>query len=401
MRESEESWVVHVRSDGELLGYVAVDTTVGFRSTGGLRMAPGVTEEEVRDLARSMTLKFGILGLPQGGAKACVLGDPEAPAGERSARLDAFGRAIAPLLASRAYQPDVDMGTREEDVVRVLRAARLTPGRRRLRAPRSGGDTARTVYASIRAALQHRGEELVGRSVAIEGFGSVGSALAGMLAREGARIVAVSTSRGAVFDERGLGIDDLREKARRRGSAFVDDAPGERIEADLLLELPVDVLCPCARWRAIDVRNADRVRARVVASGANAPITPDAERALAVRGVTVVPDFVGNCGGVLGGTMAFARVPEETIRHALTTRWAAWVASLLAESDRVGAVPRDVAEPYALARHAAARSEAGRRALRGRLFDAGLALHQRGWIPPGLVGRLAERWFEVRTEPPW
>lgn len=401
MRWSGEGYVARAYGGEELLGYVAIDSAVGGRSTGGLRMAPGVPEEEIRDLARSMTLKFGLLGLPQGGAKACVLGDPEAPAGERAARLEAFGRAVAPLLASRIYQPDVDMGTGPRDVERVLRAAGVAPGRRRFRAPRSGCDTARTVFASVRAAFRHRGEELAGRAAAVEGFGSVGGALAGMLAAAGARVVAVSTSRGAVRDDDGLDIERLRELAGERGSAFVEDAPGERIETDALLELPVDVLCPCARWRAIDGRNVDRIVAPVVASGANAPITPGAERALAARGVIVVPDFVANCGGVLGGTMAFAAVPDDAIGHTLTERWENWVAALLGESVRTGVPPRDVAEPYALARHADARAGAERPSAAGRAFDAGLALHRRGWLPPGLVGGLARPWFDARTEPPW
>jgi len=401
MRWGGEGCVAHAYEGEDLLGYVAVDSTVGGRSTGGLRMAPDVPEEEIRDLARSMTLKFGVVGLPQGGAKACVLGDPEAPVGERAARLEAFGRAVAPLLASRLYQPDVDMGTGPGDIERVLRAAAVVPGRRSLRAPRSGRDTARTVFASVRAALAHRGEELTGRTAAVEGFGSVGGALAGMLAAAGVRVVAVSTSRGAVRDDDGLDIERLRELARERGSAFVEDAPGERIGTDALLELPVDVLCPCARWRAIDGRNVDRIVAPVVASGANAPITSEAERALAARDVIVVPDFVANCGGVLGGTMAFAAVPEDAIRHTLSERWEAWVDALLGESARAGVPPRNVAEPYALARHDEARAAAERPSIAGRAFDAGLALHRRGWLPPGLVGRLAGSWFDARTEAPW
>jgi len=401
MRWSGEGYVARAYEGGECLGYVAVDSAVRGRSTGGLRMAPDVPEEEVRDLARSMTLKFGVLGLPQGGAKACVLGDPEASAAERAARLEAFGRAVAPLLASRVYQPDVDMGTAPGDIDRVLRAAGVAPGPRRLRAPRSGRDTARTVFASVRAALAHRGEELAGHTAAVEGFGSVGGALAGMLAAAGVRVVAVSTSRGAVRDDDGLDVERLEELARERGSTFVEDAPGERIETDALLELPVDVLCPCARWRAIDGRNVERIQARVVASGANAPITDDAERALAARDVIVFPDFVANCGGVLGGTMAFAAVPDDVIRHTLTERWETWARALLDKSARAGVPPRDVAEPYALARHAEARVAAERPSVAGRTFDAGLALHRRRWLPSGLVGRLARPWFDARTEPPW
>src|SRR3989304_5438495 len=97
--------------DGNVLGYVAIDSTVRDRSCGGLRMLPDIDEAEIRALARSMTLKYGFLGLPQGGAKAGVRCDPEAPKEERRQRLATFGQAIAPLLLSRIYVPGTDMGT--------------------------------------------------------------------------------------------------------------------------------------------------------------------------------------------------------------------------------------------------------------------------------------------------
>lgn len=119
--------------DGSPVGFLAVDSTVAGRACGGLRLAPGVDEAEVRVLARSMTLTYGFLGLPQGGAKAGVRGDPEAPEEERRALLRAFGRAIAPLLRARLYTPGPDMGTTNEDIRQMLAAAGARPRRRELR----------------------------------------------------------------------------------------------------------------------------------------------------------------------------------------------------------------------------------------------------------------------------
>ena len=103
---ADQQLVCVARDGNDVLGYVAVDSTVGGRARGGLRMAPDVDEAEVCGLARAMTLKYGFLGLPQGGAKAGVRGDPEAPPEERRARLAAFARLVAPLLRSRVFTPD-------------------------------------------------------------------------------------------------------------------------------------------------------------------------------------------------------------------------------------------------------------------------------------------------------
>lgn len=400
-RWSEHSFLVEAYSGTERLGYVAIDTSIGGRATGGLRMASDTSAEEVRDLARSMTLKFGLFGLPQGGAKGCVVADPEGPEEERGDQLEAFGRAIVPLLSSRLYQPDVDMGTRAGDIERVLAVAGMHSGGRRLRSPRSGLDTARTVMAGVRAALRRLDRPVEGATVAVEGFGSVGGALAGLLDRDGARVMAISTSRGAVADPAGLEVEELQRAAGARGSAFVEDVAGERLEPDALLELDVDVVCPCARWRAYHDGNVADVRARVICPGANAAVTRGAEEVLADRGVLVIPDFVANCGGVLGGTMTFAGVRAEVVEHVLTHRWEGWIDALLEESSRRGERPRSIAEPYALARHGEARVAAEQTGPTRRLFDLGLEMHRRGWIPEKAVGRLAEGWFESRTEPVW
>ena len=111
--EQGSQLVCTVVEDSTVMGYVVIDSTVGGRSCGGLRMLPDVDEAEIRSLGRAMTLKYGFLGLPQGGAKAGVRGDPEAPQAERWRRLVEFGRAIAPLLRSHVYIPGTDMGTED------------------------------------------------------------------------------------------------------------------------------------------------------------------------------------------------------------------------------------------------------------------------------------------------
>ena len=130
--------VHHVEIEGRTLGFVVIDSTIGGHARGGLRMAPDVTELELREAARSMTLKYGLLGLPQGGAKAGLTGDPDAPEEERRRTLLAFGRAVEPLLGARAYIPDADLGIAAPDVRWMMRTLNLPVGRRDWRANRSG-----------------------------------------------------------------------------------------------------------------------------------------------------------------------------------------------------------------------------------------------------------------------
>lgn len=380
---------------GDLLGYVAIDSTVRGRARGGLRMISDVSEEEIRAAARSMTLKYGLLGLPQGGAKAGVRGDGEAPTEAKRERLLAFARATKPLLQSEAYLPDADLGTRADDIRWMMKAVGLRVGPHDWRSGRSGFYTAVSCLASAETALAYRGTAIAGKRVAIEGFGSVGSALADLLDRRGAIVVAISTSRGALVRSDGLDVRRLLRLATEAGSRVIE-LYGEAtlLPREMLLEQSVDVLCPCARYHSVDEANAPRVKAWLVCSGANDPLSPVAERVLLQRRATVVPDFVSNCGGVLGGTLEYAGVPRARIPTLIERSLAPMVHRLMAQAERRGVSVRAIAEPLALARHAQSQREAERPSLATRAISLGVAAYRRGWVPQALVSRLAPGYVE-------
>lgn len=377
---------------GEPLGAIAVHSTVAGRARGGLRLSSRADVEEVRPLARAMTLKYGFLGLPQGGAKGAVRGDPEAPPEERRGALAAFARAAAPLLRAGVYLPDADVGTRNPDVRFVLERAGVRPRRREWRGRRSGEWTAVTVLAALSETAERVGPPLAGARVAIEGFGAVGSALARVVAGAGGRVVAVSTSRGAVKDEEGLDVERLR-RAAEEGSGFVTRYPADRCGPETLPTLDVDYLCPCAVGTTIHAENAAAIAARAVVPGANAPVSAEAEAALHQRGILCVPDFLANCGGVLGGTMEFAGVDEEGIRAFVRDEVGPRIGRILDRAAERGVVPRRVAEPIAEAGHADVRRVAEAGGVRGAASDLVLELHRRGLLPARLVGRAALPWF--------
>jgi glutamate dehydrogenase/leucine dehydrogenase len=173
--DAAEQRVHRVEHDGAELGFVVVDSSVRGRARGGLRLVQDVSELELREAARAMTLKYGLLGLPQGGAKAGLRGDPEAPPAERRERLLRFARAIEPLLRASVYVPDADLGTRADDIRWMMQTLGLPVRAHDWRANRSGDYTAASCVAAARAALASRGRSLRDCRVAIEGFGSVGA----------------------------------------------------------------------------------------------------------------------------------------------------------------------------------------------------------------------------------
>jgi glutamate dehydrogenase (NAD(P)+) len=286
------------------------------------------------------------------------------------------------------------MGTDNADVRHVMQAAGARVKARELRGTQSGYYTALTVLAGARQAARHVNLELAGSRVAVEGFGKVGAPLAELLAAAGARVVAVSTSCGAIYRRQGLDVRRLNALAAEVGSRLVDRYPGgERLEREALLELPADLLCPCARHNSLHMGNAARVKARIVCPGANNPVTPEAELALFDRGILCLPDFVTNSGGVLGGTMEFASIGRKEIAAFMDREIGGRIARLLAEAHRKRVLPREIAVPMALRRHEQVRRNAGRPNLANRLFGIGLELYRQGLVPGALVRPLALPYF--------
>ena len=230
----DDGQAIHTLRDerGEMAGVIVIDSTVNGRARGGLRLAADLSVEEIRAAAHAMTLKYGLLGLPQGGAKGGVVGDADAPQDQRRQRLALFARLAEPLLRRRLYVPDSDMGTRSEDIRWMMRSVGHAVGRREWRGGRSGYYTAVSTMAAAQVICERSGIGLRGAAVAVEGFGSVGSALAELMVRRGGRVVAISTSRGALYRAQGLDIGRLTALAGEVGSAVVEGLHVTRMAHD-------------------------------------------------------------------------------------------------------------------------------------------------------------------------
>ena len=328
-------------------GFLVIDEDVAGTSAGGLRMRSGLSSSELRLLAADMTLKYGFLGIPQGGAKGGIAWDAGAPEPERRSLLESYGRAFASFIKTRGFIPGPDMGTTENDVEAVFRAAGRPLSRVRFSGCGTGHYTGLSVFIAVRTALAFIGRPVAGATVALEGFGKVGSAAAAFLARAGAKVVAVSTKYGAVFDERGLPVEELISLAGR-DPAFPRSYPAAGpLSMEGLKELLVDVICLCALVHSLDDDNWRKVRAKAIASGANSALTQAAVEGLHGAGTVVVPDFISNCGGVLGTYLEIAAFrPDEVRRHVASLLGPA-VDEMLREAARRRLPPTAVARPTA------------------------------------------------------
>jgi glutamate dehydrogenase (NAD(P)+) len=184
--------------------------------------------------------------------------------------------------------------------------------------------------------------ELAGARVVVQGFGSVGLHAARFLAERGAVLVAASDSRGAIRREAGLDVEAL-VALKQAGRSVAEHAEGESIERDALVDVECEIWVPAARPDVIRADNVDRLRTKLVVSGANIPMTDDAEKTLHERGVLCVPDFIANAGGVICAAMEYHGSTETAAFEAIDERIRANTEQVLEESKQRNILPRQAA----------------------------------------------------------
>ena len=293
-------------------GVLVIDNSSLGPCGGGTRMLPDLSVDEVAALARGMTYKFGILGMPRGGSKAGIWGDSSIPTDRKRAIMRAFGRRLRPYLETKDVAVGPDMGVTVSDVASIYEGAGVENIRSGLFEHVHEGDpaayhiTGYGVVVSMVAAAPFAGIDIRGSRVAIEGFGQVGVGVARYAERAGAKVVAISTVRGAIYSEAGLDVAALLRLRRECGDDCVlRYGRAEQLATSELYYLPVDALVPGARPYVINDENAHRVQAKLVVSAGNITTTEPAESLLFQRGVVSVPDFVANSGGAIASWVDF------------------------------------------------------------------------------------------------
>jgi glutamate dehydrogenase (NAD(P)+) len=276
---------------------------------GGLRYHPNVTLDEVKALAAWMTWKTATVNLPYGGAKGGIVCDPKRMSkGELERMTRRYAAEIQPIIGPEVDIPAPDVYTDSQTMAWIMDTYAMTvghaaPGVVTGKPVSIGGSEGRTdatgrgVLYVVEEACKVKKINLRGATVAIQGFGNVGSAVARLFAEKKAKIVAISDSRGGVHNPRG--IDPLRALRYKERSGTVVGMPGaSRISNDELLALKCDILVPAALENVITLHNADQIKAKIVAEAGNGPTTPHADEILSRKGVFVIPDILANAGGV-------------------------------------------------------------------------------------------------------
>lgn len=315
LRQPKRELIVHfpVRLDNG-----RIQTFTGYRvqhnvnrgpAKGGIRYSPDVSLDEVKALAMWMTWKCAVVGIPYGGAKGGVLCDPKhmTPAElERMTRR--YATEISIVIGPHSDIPAPDVNTNPQVMAWIMDTYSMHEGfsipavvtGKPLSIGGSEGRndaTATGVLFVTKRAAKRIGMPLKGARVSIQGYGNAGSVAARLFHNEGCKVVAVSDTRGGIYNEAGLDVAAVLRHKQETGTVTRFPHAQTLSVADVL-EVPCDILIPAATQGVITVANAERVQARIIAEAANGPTTPDADRILFKRDRLVIPDILANAGGV-------------------------------------------------------------------------------------------------------
>lgn len=295
-------------------GYRVQHSSVRGPCKGGIRFHESVNVDEVRALAMWMTWKCAVVKIPYGGAKGGVCVDVTKLSREELRRLTRrYAAAIMPIIGPHRDIPAPDVNTNAETMGWIMDTVSMIQGTTVLdivtgKAIDLGGSlgrreaTGRGVMFNTLELLKRLGKDPKKTTVAVQGFGNVGSVSADLLAKIGCNVIAVSDVTGGYYNPNGLPIADMIKYAASQPHHYLEGfaSPGtSKISNEELLELDVEILVPAALERQITLKNAENIRAMAIVEGANGPTTPEAEAILTKKGKIVVPDILANSGGVV------------------------------------------------------------------------------------------------------
>jgi glutamate dehydrogenase (NAD(P)+) len=315
LRVPRRSLIVSVpfeRDDGSWMvvqGYRVQHDVSRGPAKGGIRYHPQVTLDEVKALAAWMTWKCGVVNLPYGGAKGGIEVDPKALSLHELERMTRrYTNEIAIIIGPEKDIPAPDVYTDAQVMAWIMdtftmRQGFASPGVVTGKPISLGGSlgrreaTARGCICVIEEACKYLGKQLEGMTVAIQGYGNAGSIAHDLLHARGAKVIAVSDSRGGIHSSRGFDPKVVQAHKQEAGTV-VGVAGADRIGNRELLEMKVDILIPAALENQIDEENAPRIKPKILAEAANGPTTPEADPILHENGVFLIPDILANAGGV-------------------------------------------------------------------------------------------------------
>jgi len=335
--------IVHIHDPATgLKAVVAIDNVACGPAIGGVRMAEDVSAEEAFRLARAMTFKNAAAGLAHGGGKSVIFGDPKMQAAAKERLVRAFARAIRDLAE---YIPGPDMGTDERCMAWIKDEIGRAVG---LPSEIGGipldeiGATGFGLAVAVEVASRHCGLALAGARVAVQGYGSVGRHAARFLAGKGCVLVAAADSHATIHDPAGLDLAML-DALKAKGEGLDRYPAARKLDRDAILGIECEIWIPAARPDVIRADNVAAVKARLIAQGANIPVTQEAERALHERGILSIPDFVANAGGVICAAVEYRGGTREAAFRTIEEKIRANTEAVLAEAAANRSLPRAAA----------------------------------------------------------
>ena len=357
MKEIGPEYVVRVFDSAiGMEGFLVIDNTARGLGKGGIRMTPTVTEEEVERLARTMTWKNALADIPFGGAKGGIVwngGTPEV----KKQFVQSFARAIRSFVPERYIAgPDVSSGEEEMQwIAEAIGDNRAATGKPiALKGlPHELGSTGIGVAESAKVASEFLGIPIDRATVAIEGFGNVGTFACKRLEELGAKIIAVADSKATAVLESGLSFETLMKTKRETGSVGKYPGASEQ-DHDAVFSVGADIVIPASVTDVIHGGNVGTVRAKIIVEGANIPMREEIEETLRKRGILIVPDFVANAGGVISSYAEYAGKSAEEMFVLVKEKIIAATKTVLEESKKNNSAPREAAMEIARGRVLAA-----------------------------------------------
>tara|TARA_Y100000310_G_C20630000_1_gene788124 strand:- start:429 stop:1541 length:1113 start_codon:yes stop_codon:yes gene_type:complete len=309
--------VVHVYDPKTgMKGFTVIDNTSLGPGKGGIRMTPSVTVDEVAKLARTMTWKCAMAEIPFGGAKSGIIADDRKLTKKKKEEIvRSFSRSLKHLAPSEyVAAPDMNMA---EDEMRWFvtengnhqsatgKPANMCVAKGKCGIPHEYGSTGFGVFHATEIAANHLKLPLRNASYAVEGLGNVGTFVIEHMSKKCGKLIAVSDSKGCIYNPQGINPQKLFLTKKKKGSV-IHYKPGKVLKANKLFELKTDILIPAAIPNSINEKNYKKIKAKLIVQGANIPMTHEVEEKLHKRRILVVPDFIANAGGVISSYAEYA-----------------------------------------------------------------------------------------------
>lgn len=335
-------------------GFVVIDNTALGPAKGGIRMTPTVSIDEVAKLARAMSYKCSLAGLPFGGGKSGIMADPKKMAPEqKDAVMAAFSRALK-VVCPKVYVAAPDINTAEHEMKVFAEAngsMKSCTGKPSEMGgiPHELGSTGFGVHHATLVAAKHLGLDIKNLTFAVEGFGNVGVYAAKFLTEKGAKLVATSDSKGVIYNPEGIDFINLAEVKKKQGTvtAYCD---GKVLKGEDIVGIEADILITAAVPDLITEANKESIRAKIVVEGSNIPTTAEIEEYLHQKGILVVPDFVANAGGVISSYVEYIGGTPEKMFKMVEDKVVKNTAKVLRTAKKQKIKPRDAAIHVALER---------------------------------------------------